>query len=73
MPLSFDDVEQIGHVARLAVFAMCARAVAGHEFEQSPEVQQVRVTVTRPAHGEQAAIDVEFLGTHPMPIGGMSL
>lgn len=71
--MSINDVEQIHHVARLAILAMCARGVAGAEFESSPEVLSVRLTVSRPVEGEQAAIDLEFIGSHPVPLGGMAL
>lgn len=67
------DVEQIHHIARMAVLAMCARGVAGSEFEASDEVHSVRLTVSRPVEGEQAAIDLEFLGSSFIPLGGVAL
>ncbi|MDO8717558.1 MAG: hypothetical protein Q7K20_01045 [Polaromonas sp.] len=67
------DVEQIHHIARLAILAMCARGVAGAEFEASDEVHTVRLTVSRPVEGEQAAIDLEFFGLSSVPIGGVAL
>ena len=68
------DVDQIHHIARLAVLAMCARGVAGGEFESSPEIQQVRFTVSRTNGSSfEFPVDVEFLGTHEVPVGGMSL
>lgn len=66
------DVSQINHVARLAVLAMCARGVAAAEFDQSPEIAQIRFTVSRD-DGLELAVDVEYLGSHSMPIGGMSI
>lgn len=70
--MSPGEFEQVGHVARMAVMAMCARGVAASEFESSPEVQAVVITVTRVDAGE-LPIDLEFLGAHSVPIGGMSL
>ncbi len=67
------DVDQIHHIARLAILAMCARGVASEEFQTSPEVSAVRLTVLRPQGDEQSAIDLEFLGSHSIPLGGMSL
>jgi hypothetical protein len=67
------DVEQISHIARLAVFALVARGVAGVEFEASSEVSMVRVNISRPVEGEQAAIDVEFFGASSVPLGGVAL
>ena len=46
MALNHDDMQQINHIARLAVLAMCARGVAASEFE-NPEVQAVRITLFR--------------------------
>lgn len=70
--MSLTDVAQIHHVARLAVLAMCARGVAAAEFDQSPEISQVRFTVTR-EHGFELPVDVEYIGAHSVPVGGMSL
>lgn len=67
------DVESIGHIARLAVLAMCVRGVAGGEFESSPEILSVRFTVTRSDGSFELPVDVEYIGTHSMPLGGMSL
>ena len=68
------DVQQIHHFARLAVLAMCARGVAGAEFDGSPEVQSVRFTISRTDGSSfEFPVDVEFIGSHQMPIGGMSL
>lgn len=67
------DVTEISHIARMAVLAMCARGVAAPEFEASPEVQEVRFIVTRTDGVFEFPVDVEFIGAHDMPIGGMSL
>lgn len=67
------DHDQIGHIARLAVLAMCARGVAGSEFESSPEILSVRITVSRADGSFEFPVDVEYIGSHSMPIGGMSL
>jgi hypothetical protein len=67
------DVAQIHHIARLAVFAMCARGVSAAEFESSPEILEVRFTVSRTDGTFEFPVDVEFIGAHSMPIGGLSL
>ena len=71
--ISHDDHDQISHLARLAVLGMCVRGVAGAEFEAVDDAHVMRITVTRPVDGEQAAIDVEYFGAHPMAIGGFPL
>jgi hypothetical protein len=73
MAINHEDYEQISHIARLAVFALVARGVAGVEFENMPEVQTVLVRVSRPVEGEQAAIDMEFYGSSSVPLGGVAL
>jgi hypothetical protein len=72
MPLNFDDMEQVGHVARLAVLAMCARGVAASEFEVMSDIQEMVLRVRR-SEGVQLDAEIEFLGASSIPIGGMSL
>lgn len=67
------DLEQVHHVARLAFLSMSVRAVAAAEFEGNPEVDSVRVLVSRSDSEPQASIDLEFLGSGGFPLGGMSL
>jgi hypothetical protein len=67
------DVEQISHIARLAVLALVARGVAGVEFESSSEISMVRINISRPVEGEQASIDLEFYGSSSIPLGGVAL
>lgn len=67
------DHEQIGHIARLAVLAMCARGVAGSEFESSPEILSVRFNIERSDGVCELPVEVEFIGAHAIPLGGMSL
>ncbi len=72
--LSFDDMQQVSHVARLAVLAMCARGVAASEFESSPEIGSMVIRVDRAAVGEQElSVDVEFHSPDGLPVGGLSL
>ena len=73
MAINQEEYEQISHIARLAVFALVARGIAGHEFESSPEIQTVRLNISRPVEGEQAAIDMEFFGSSSIPLGGLAL
>lgn len=70
--LTHENVEQVHHIARMAVLAMCARGVAAAEFESSPEVQEVHIIVSR-ANGPELPVDLAFLGTSSIPLGGMSL
>lgn len=68
------DLQEIAHIARLAMLAMCVRGVAECEFETSAEVHEVRVTASRPVAGSQTIdVNVEFFGTHAVPLGGISL
>lgn len=71
--LNLDQMQQVSHVACMAVLAMCARGVAGSEFEASPEVGSVRFTVNRPNGDELASVDVEFISAGGFPVGGLSL
>lgn len=73
MAINHEDYEQISHIARLAVFALVARGVAGVEFENQPEIQTVLVRISRPVEGEQAAIDMEFFGSSSEPFAGLAL
>jgi len=67
------DVEQISHIARLAILAMCARGVAESEFEQDPEISALRFTVARTGDGSETPIDVEFVNALGFAVGGMAL
>jgi len=70
--LTIDQMQQVHHVACMAVLAMCARGVAGSEFESSPEVGSVVVRVTR-SDGAEHSVDVEMLNATGFPLGGLSL
>lgn len=72
MSLSINDWQQIEHVARLAVLAMCARGVASAERQDHDEVQRMVVTVSD-LDSVSPSVDVEFYGSHPVPLGGLSL
>jgi hypothetical protein len=72
--LTFDDMQQVHHVARLAVLAMCARGVAASEFESSSEISEMVVRVSRDRGVSiELPVDVEFLAPGGLPIGGLSL
>lgn len=68
------DVEQVSHIARLAVLAMCARGVSAIEFDTSPEISAVHISVCR-ANGDvqEMSVDVEYLSVGGHIIGGLSL
>lgn len=66
------DVGQIAHIARLSVLAMCARGVGVAEFDSSPEVVSVQITVNR-SESSEPSVDVEFVDAHGLAIGGMAL
>lgn len=67
------DHDQVGHIARLAVLAMCARGVASVEFDSNTEVHAVAVVVRRSADGESLPVDVEFIAAAGAVMGGLSL
>ena len=68
------DHDQVGHIARLAILAMCARGVAASEFEDSPEVSEIVFRVSRDDSGSLVLpVDVEFHAHGGLPLGGMSL
>lgn len=68
------DYDQVGHISRLAILAMCARAVAASEFEDAPEVSEVVIRVGRgDARSAVLSVDVEFHARGGLPVGGMSL
>lgn len=72
--LNLDQMQQVQHVARLAVLAMCARGVAASEFETSPEVSEVVIRINRHDGGSfELPVDVEFHAQNGTPLGGMSL
>lgn len=67
------DVDQVGHVARMAVLAMCARGTAAAEFDSNPEVKAVAVIVRRSALGESLPVDMEFIAESGAVLGGVTL
>jgi len=71
--MSPSDVSQIHHIARMAFLAMSARGVAASEFESSPEIQSIHFVVSRTEGGQELPVDVEFMGAHSVPMGGMSI
>lgn len=72
--LNLEQVEQVHHLAQLGVLAMCARGVAANEFDTNPEVQQVVIVVCRPgSNAISPPVDLSFIGTHSVPLGGMAL
>lgn len=72
MALTLNDWSQVAHLARLEVLAMCARGVAQHEGVQHDELSRVVVTVTNPRHAVPD-VEIEFFGSHSVPLGGVSL
>lgn len=72
--MQLNDLETVHHAAQLAVLAMCARGVAAAEFDTDSEVQQVVIVVGRPgASACVPSVDVQFIGSHSVPMGGLSL
>lgn len=67
------DYGQVGHVARLAVLAMCARGVAAAEFDSNSEVQAVAIIVRRSDAAESLPVDCEFVGASGLILGGVTL
>jgi hypothetical protein len=72
MSLTVNDWAQIEHVSRMAVLAMCARGVAQTEFDAQPEISRVVISVTDLAN-PVPTVDVEYFGSSPVPLGGVSL
>jgi hypothetical protein len=73
MSLNHEDMQQISHVARLAVLALCARGVAASEFE-NPEIQSVQVVVFRPEPGAvELPAELVIFGASDVPMGGVNL
>lgn len=70
--MNANDHDQIHHVARMAVLAMCARGVALSEFETCDEVQKVVITVRRNGTS-QPEVTLELYGTSGHPIGEVEL
>ena len=71
--LSLDQSQQVHHIAQLALLAMCARGLAASEFDTNPEVIELRLTVRRPVGTELQSVDLEYIGTHDIPLGGMTI
>jgi len=71
--MHINDVESIGHIARLAVLSALARAALGAEAELAPEVSKMVITVERTTDGNPYPVSAEFYGAHAIPVGGMSL
>lgn len=70
--LSNSHVQQVGHIARLAMLAMCARGVSAVEFDASPEIQEVFIRVSR-SELVELPVEICFVGEHDMPMGGLSI
>jgi len=70
--LTYEQSTQVHHIACMAVLAMLARGVAGSEFASAPEVDTVRISVTR-ADGAEHSVDVEFINANGAALGGLSL
>lgn len=67
------DHESVFHMARLAILAMSARAVAVSEFETDPEVCAVVFVVSRRSSDSSPDVDVEFRNSNGLTVGGMVL
>lgn len=70
--LTVDDWQQVEHVARLAVLAMCARGVAHVEHEAQPDISRVVVTVSDLGNSVPL-VEVEYFGPSSIPLGGVAL
>lgn len=70
--MNLNDHEQIHHIARMAVLAMCARGVALSEFESAPEVQKVVISVRRNGTAPPD-VTLELFGTSGHAIGEVEL
>jgi len=70
--LSHDDWQQVEHVARLAVLAMCARSCAHAEHEAQPEISRLVLTVTD-LQSSLPCVELEYFGPSSVPLGGVAL
>lgn len=70
--LTVNDWQQVEHVARLAVLAMCARGVAHVEHEAQPEISRMVVTVSD-LTSSVPLVEVEYFGPAQVPLGGVAL
>lgn len=66
------DAEQVGHIARMAILATLARAVATCEFESSPEIHAVKITVHR-FEGSEVPVEVDYLDASGSVLGAIAL
>lgn len=72
--LTLDQIQQVHHIAQLALLSTCARAFAAAEFDSNPEVQCLHVIARRPVDGESSpVVELEYVGTHGVPLAGMTL
>lgn len=67
------DHDQVGHIARMAVLAMCARGTAAAEFDSNTEVHAVAIVVRRSDVGETLPVDMEFIAAGGAVLGGVTL
>lgn len=65
--------DQVAHIAKLSLLAMCARASAASEFDSNPEVHTVAVLVRRSDSVETLPVDLEFVGQSGVVLGGVTL
>jgi hypothetical protein len=66
------DVPAVHEIAVQAVLAMAARSLAQREFESDDEVHAVHIAVVRSERGS-ATVDLEFLTSSGIALGGLSL
>lgn len=52
--LTLDQTQQVMHLSRLALLGLIARGVAAGEFETSPEVTDIHISVKRTPNGTES-------------------
>jgi hypothetical protein len=67
------DAQQVAHICRVTLLGMCARAVGASEFDSSPEVRTLVITVDRAADGNEPVVQLAYCGEHEVVLGGMTI
>ncbi len=58
--LTLEQTQQVTHLSRLALLGMIARGVAQAEFESSPDVTELCISIERPPAGMGCEIACEL-------------
>lgn len=59
--LTLEQTQQVMHLSRLALLGLVARGVAQAEFDSSPDVTELCITIERPKHGLEVPCELTFI------------